>query len=127
VEGISDIRISGIDENRPPRIIKGPYINLFFKLTHQAPKNWCEDFNQLVSKREYSAKINPATGLYIETWVRKPEEIEGTLQTLKEAVLTCTQEYIAKVIASANLQTCVYDEGEQGQLNKIIATLNFDD
>ena len=127
MEGISDIRISGIDEKRPPKILKEPYINLFFKLTHQAPRNWCEDLNHLLSKREYSAKINPATGLYIETWVRKPEEIESSLQTLKEAVLICTQEYIAKIKASAKHQVNVGDDGEQGRLNKIIAALNFDD
>ena len=37
MEGISDIRISGMDENRPPRIGKEPYINLYFRLVHKAP------------------------------------------------------------------------------------------
>lgn len=130
MEGISDIRICGIDEKRPPRILKEPYINLFFKLTHQAPKDWCEDFNQLVSKEKYPAKLNPATGLIIETWVRKPDEITNSLDILKEAVVTCTQEYISKIdariAASANAQDKLGDDGEQGRLNKIIAALNYD-
>ena len=131
MEGISDIRVSGIDEQRPPQIQKEPYINLFFKLNHKAPEKWCEDFNQLFSKADYSVKIEPATGLFIETWVRKPEEIDAALAGLKEAVTTCTQEYIARIQADAyavtNLDYSSDDQGEQGRLNKIIADLNFDD
>jgi len=131
MEGISDIKISGIDEMRPPRIRKEPYINLFFKLAHKAPKEWCIDFNHLVSKGEYSAKIEPATGLFIETWVRKPEEIERALQGIKSAISTCKEEYIARILAEANTAAEMGDEleesGEQGRLNRIIAGLNFDD
>jgi hypothetical protein len=131
MEGISDIRICGFDEKRPPTVTKQkPYIDLFFKLVHQAPKDWCEDFNSLVSKGKYSAKITPDTGLFIETWVRTPDEIESTLATLKNAVTTCTQEYIAKIEkrikAAENAQEKPGDAGEQGKLNKIIAALNFD-
>ena len=44
MEGISDIKICGIDETRPPMIKKEPYIDLNFKLIHKAPKDWCNDF-----------------------------------------------------------------------------------
>ncbi|MCW8923841.1 MAG: hypothetical protein OQK69_09480 [Gammaproteobacteria bacterium] len=130
MEDISDIKIIGFDDNRPPLIRKAPYIDLFFKLTHQAPKNWCDDFNQLVSKEKYSAKIIPAAGLFIEAWVRKPEEIEGLLEKLKKAISVCTEDYIAKInainSAASNTSTKPGDEGEQGRLNKIVAALNFD-
>ncbi len=131
MEGISDIRICGFDEKRPPMILKQPYIDLFFKLIHQAPKEWCEDFNQIVSKAQYNTKIAPNTGLFIETWARKPEEIEGILELLKQAVATCSQNYISKIeqriSAASDDQDKPEDEGEQGRLNRIIATLNFDD
>ena len=131
MEGISDLKISGIDEMRPPRIRKEPYINLFFKLIHEAPKEWCEDFNRLVANGSYPAKIEPSTGLFIETWVRKPEEIEAALDVFKEAVNTCNQEYIARIQAEARAAADVGDDseegGEQGRLNRIIAGLNFDD
>ena len=131
MEGISDIKISSIDEMRPPRILKEPYINLFFKLTHKAPKKWCDDFNHLVAKSEYPAKIEPATGLFIETWVRKPEEIERALEGLKRAVSTCKEEYIARIHAEANaaaeMGDALKESGEQVRLNKIIAGLNFDE
>jgi hypothetical protein len=131
MEGISDIKIGGIDAMRPPRIRKEPYINLFFKLTHKAPKKWCEDFNHLVAKGAYPAKIEPATGLYIETWVRKPEEIEKMLSGLKKAVKRCKEEYIARILAEANAAAEMDGEqeesGEQGRLNQIIAGLNFDE
>jgi hypothetical protein len=131
MEGISDIKISGVDEMRPPRLRKEPYINLFFKLAHKAPKKWCEDFNHLVAKGEYPAKIDPASGLYIETWVRKPEEIEKTLAGLKQAVKTCKEDYIARILAESNAAAAMSgeleDSDEQGHLNRIIAGLNFDD
>lgn len=131
MEGISDIKISSIDEMRPPRILKEPYINLFFKLTHKAPKKWCDDFNHLASKGKYPVKIDPAKGLFIETWVRKPDEIEIALQGLKQSVSKCTEEFIALILAeanaAANMDDIVEESGEQGRLNKIIAGLNFDD
>jgi len=132
MEGISDIKITGIDETRPPRIRKEPYINLYFKLSHKAPAKWCEDFNRLVSKRKYNVKIEPADGLYIETWVRNPDEIVVVFDALKEAVRTCNEEFIARVraedaAAAAGLGGKPEDEGEQGRLNRIIAGLKFDD
>jgi hypothetical protein len=130
MEGISDLKIIGIDEMRPPRIRKEPYINLFFKLAHEAPKEWCEDLNRLVAKGGYPAKIEPAKGLFIETWVRKPEEIQTALDELKQAVSTCNEAYIARIQAEARAAADVgdsSDEGEQGRLNRIIASLNFDD
>ena len=130
MEGISDIRISGVDEMRPPRIQKEPYINLFFKLIHKAPKRWCEEFNQLVAKRKYPVKIDPSAGLFIETWVRKPEEIEEILDGLKQAVGTCNLEYVARIQAETSsaldLDHRLAASGEQGRLNEIIAGLNFD-
>ena len=129
MEGISDIRIIGFDDNRPPLIRKEPYIDLFFQLAHQAPKDWCDDFNQLASKKKYSAKIAPATGLFIEAWVRKPEEIVNILAALKEVVETCSNNYIDKINAAINAasstQSKPSDEGEQERLNKIIAALDF--
>lgn len=129
MEGISDIKISGFDENRPPLIQKAPYIDLFFKLAHKAPKDWCDDFNRLASKEKHSAKIVPATGLFIEAWVRKPDEIENLLRALKKAVEVCSEEYIAKInaaiSAASGTQKKPGDEGEQGRLNKIVAALDF--
>jgi hypothetical protein len=130
MEGISDIKISGIDEMRPPRIRKEPYINLFFKLVHKAPRDWCDHFNHLVTNRKYPVKINPTDGLFIETWVRKSDEIETALTGLKKAVSQCNQDYIARVLAEAHSAAAARDEpgdtGEQGKLNRIVAGLDFD-
>ena len=129
MEGISDIKICGIDEMRPPRIRKEPYINLFFRLTHKAPKDWCDHFNHLVAKRKYAVKIDPAGGLFVETWVRKPDEIESALEGLKEAVSQCNQDYIDRVLAEAQSAAAMHDNpddtGEQGKLNRIVAGLDF--
>jgi hypothetical protein len=130
MEGISDIKINGLDQLRPPQILKEPYINLFFELSHKAPKEWCDDFNRLIGKRTYPVKIDPPVGLFIETWVRKPHEIEAILVGLKKVIKACNEEYIARIEAERNAVVNVNFKndkgGEQGLLNKIIDDLNFD-
>lgn len=130
MEGISDIKICGIDENRPPLIRKEPYIDLFFKLVHQAPKQWCTDFNQIASKGDYTGKITPEKGLFIESWVRTPDEVETALEALKLFVETCSEEYITRInneISAASGGSDKPDDvGEQGRLNKIVSSLKFD-
>lgn len=131
MEGISDIKIIGIDETRPPMIRKEPYINLYFKLSHKAPKDWCDAFNHSVARWKHPVKIDPAKGLVVETWVRKPEEIEEQLENIKQAIRRCNEEYIALIQAAARASagqgSTADDTGEQGRLNRIIAGLNFDD
>ncbi len=130
MEGISDIKIKGIDSLRPPMIRKEPYINLYFKLSHKAPKKWCTGFNDLVANGTYPAKIDSSQGLFIETWVRKPEEIETLLDFLKKSVKKTIINYIAEVEAEALANAP--DAGgentskEQILLNVIISNLNFD-
>lgn len=128
MEGISDIRITGIDDTRRPRMRKEPYINLYFTLSHQAPADWCTDFNRLFSKHPYTPKINEAEGLYIEAWVRNPDEIEPLLAQLKEGVARCSDEYIARINAATAVGRSEGKEegGEQGRLNAIVTKLKFD-
>ena len=132
MEGISDIKITGIDERRPPRVQKEPYIDLCFRLSHKAPVDWCHDFTDHLSKARYPAKIDIKECLYIETWVRSQDEIVAHLQTLKQAVADCNARYIAKVEASARdrdgeIDALAKETGPQGQLNRIIASLDFSD
>ena len=86
MEGISDIRIEGIDENRPPSAKHATYINLFFKLNHQAPSGWCTEFNELMSKDPSKPKIDASEGLYIETWVKSSSYIVQHLEDWDSAV-----------------------------------------
>jgi hypothetical protein len=130
MEGISDIRIMGIDEKRPPRIRKEPYIDLVFKLTHKAPVDWCRDFVGSQSNMQYKSTINTDDCLFIETWVRSPDEIAGHLQTLKALVAECNARYIENAQARERDRDGDNDElrndaGPQGQLNRIIAGLDF--
>jgi hypothetical protein len=132
MEGISDIKITGIDQTRPPKIQKEPYINLYFRLSHKAPADWCDTFNTLVAKNKFATKIETKEGLFVDTWVRKPEEIVEMVEGLKEAVAKCSELYIARLAAaelaaSSGGNMKLEDEGEQGRLNRIIAGLRFDD
>jgi len=128
MEGISDIRIVGIDDKRRPRIMKEPYINLYFTLSHKAPSEWCADFNRILSKHQFTTRINEAEGLYIETWVRDPEDIPSHLAQMKEAVKRCNVEYIEKINAATRRASAgeSNEGGSQGRLNDIIAGLKFD-
>lgn len=131
MEGISDIKITGIDERRPPRIRKEPYIDLYFRLAHKAPADWCQDFNDLLSKHDYTPKISLDEGLYIETWVRTVDEISAHLQLLKDTVTQCTGQYIEKIQLREQSRDddnnlLQKEEGAQGRLNRIIAGLDFD-
>ncbi len=130
VEGISDIKISGMDPARPPRIRKEPYIDLYFKISHKAPASWCDGFNRIASERQLKAKIDPSDGLFIVTWVRKPEDIEPVLTSLKAVVSSSNEDYIARIEAerraAAARSSDPENEGEQGRLNRIIAGLKFD-
>lgn len=131
MEGISDIKICGIDEKRPPKIRKEPYIDIAFKLSHQAPSDWCGDFNALLCKHPTTPKIKESEGLYIEAWVRKPEEITALLEMLKAKVDECSRAYIERIERSARNASddnlaLAQEAGEQGRLNRIIASLVFD-
>ena len=132
MEGISDIKIAGIDERRPPRIRKEPYIDLCFRLTHKAPVDWCQDFSDSQTKVAIPVKIDTKECLYIETWVRSQDEIVGRLQILKKAVAECNTRYIEKVQAlergrGGDNDALAKEAGPQGQLNRLIAALDFSD
>jgi hypothetical protein len=132
MEGISDIKIIGIDEKRPPIIRKEPYIDIFFKLSHQAPADWCRDFNTLLELHPSSPKIKEKEGLFIESWVRTPDEIVVLFDLLKNTVADCTRQYIERIDYSAHQagdgsMASSEETGEQGRLNRIISSLEFDD
>jgi hypothetical protein len=132
MEGISDIRIIGVDEKRPPVIRKEPYIDLFFELSHQAPADWCRAFNELLAQHPSKPKIVEKEGKYIEGWVRTPDEIIDFVELLKNTVTSCTEQYIERIMVAArqadNTDGSQPEEvGEQGRLNRIIASLEFDE
>lgn len=132
MQGISDIRIVGIDAKRPPRIRKEPYIDLFFKLSHQAPGSWCEAFNRLTDKSDPAVRIDKNEGLFIETYVRDMNQIQAHLDKIMKTVTACNEQYIESIrqstLAAAGANASLAgDGGQQGKLNTIIAALRFDD
>lgn len=132
MEGISDIRIVGIDENRPPRVRKEPYIDLFFRLSHQPPKKWCEDFNKLTKDLVPPVKINENGGIFIDAYVRDMSHIPAHLDKIKKKITACNEQYLESIrlseLAEAAKNTSLSGAaGEQGKLNSIIAALNYDD
>ena len=133
MEGISDLKITGMDPARPPAIQSIPCIELAFALSHQASKDWCDEFNLLMSKQPYSTRIDPETGLFIETWVRQPEEIVRALARMKQGVEDCIRVYIDRVEAerkarAAKHRTEVAAVSEaQKTLDRVVAQLIFDE
>lgn len=130
MEGISDINIIGMDELRPPVIRKEPYIDLYFKLSHQAPADWCRDFNALLAQHPSAPKIKEKEGCFIESWVRSPDEIVELFDLLKQTIADCTQQYIERIEnarhdTKSEGVTSSEEDSEQGRLNRIIASLDF--
>lgn len=130
MKGISDIKIIGIDEMRPPKIRKEPYIDIVFKLSHQAPADWCGTFNTLLAKHTATPKIKESEGLYIEAYVRTPDEIAPFLALLKTKVAECSRQYIERIELAARTagginSALALEAGEQGRLNRIIAALDY--
>lgn len=130
MEGISDIKIVGVDPKRPPVIRKEPYIDVFFTLSHQAPKAWCEDFNGLMAKKKFTGTIAPEEGQYVATWIRSPDDLVENLQFLQAKVVECNDLYVAKIRASQGTrdgdnEALKLESGEQGRLNNIVSELDF--
>ena len=127
-----EIRISGIDETRPPKVRKESYIDLHFMLSRQVPEDWCEDFNVFGRRINPAAKIDKNSCLTIDTYVNDMDRIPLQLTELKEAVTECNRQYLEKLrqreLALAAEKTALEGEGgEQQRLNLIVSALEFDD
>jgi hypothetical protein len=132
LQDISEIRIVAIDEKRPPKVRKEPYIDLFFKLSRQVPEDWCDEFNRLTGKMEPTIKINKKEGLFIETYVRDMHLIQEHLDKIRQKITDCNERYSTSIrqremAEAAKTAALLGDGGKQGVLNQIIATLKFDD
>ena len=111
---------------------EGALYRSFFKLSRQAPEDWCKEFNALVSKYPGTPKLNEKTGLYIVSWVKTPDDIVDYLEQHKAKVAQCSAQYIERIeLATRNAQNAndsiSEGTGEQGRLNKIIVSLKFDE
>jgi hypothetical protein len=129
---IKDIRIIGFDNDRPPRVRKEAYIDLFFQLSQKAPLDWCEDFNALGRKANPSPKIDKNKGVHIESYVNNMNLIAQQLVAVKALLLECNQQYQQKIdekarILAASNASLQGQEGEQLKLNQIVDALSFDD
>ena len=129
---LKEIKIIGFDKDRPPKVRKEAYIDLFFQLSQKAPLAWCEDFNALGRKVNPSPKINKDKGVHIETYVNNMNLIAQQLTAVKALLLECSKQYQlkadekARILAASNASLQGQD-GEQLKLNKIVDELNFDD
>lgn len=131
MNSISDIKIVGIDEDRPPRIRKEPYIDLFFKLSSKVPMDWCEDFNGLGRQVNPSVKIDKNVGLFVDAYVNDMTQIPAQLEKIKKLVKACNEQFLEKIrqknLALAASHVALEGKSnEQDRLNQLVAKLNFD-
>jgi hypothetical protein len=130
VNNISEIRIIGIDTDRPPRVRKESYIDLFFRLSTKVTPEWSDEFNALGRRLTPSPKIDKANHECIESYVKDMSLIAAHLADIKKIVSNCNQRYQdkldekARVLAATNASLQGQD-GKQNQLNEIIAALDF--
>lgn len=132
MEEICDIRVIGIDEKRPPRVRKEPYIDLYFRLSRQPPQAWREEFNQLAKGLVPPVKIDVKAGIFIDAYVRSMDDIPAHFENIKMRVSLCNERYMENIreqeLAAAAANASLLGEGgEQARLNAIVAALKFDD
>lgn len=130
MEEICDIRIVGIDEKRPPIVRKEPYIDLYFQLSRQPPKAWCEEFNRLAKGMTPPVKIDVRTGIFIDAYVRSMDDIPAHFDNIKKKVNACNESYIKSIrqqaLDDAEANASRLNAGdEQTRLNTIVAGLEF--
>jgi len=127
-----EIKITGIDTNRPPRIRKEAYIDLFYQLSEDAPEEWCEDFASFGRQVNPQAKIDKVKPGFISTYVNDMDAIPRHFEQIKQAVTDCNTQYLEKVrqraqaLASENA-AAREEGGQQFKLDEIIASLDFDE
>lgn len=126
----TNIKIIGFDEERPPMMQTRPCVDLIFQLDQEAPPEWCKHFPDVCGKTSYPIVIDPEVGLFIETWVRKPNEIGAMLDSVKKFVAACNVSYDEllrqrRMVVHVDSPDAVLSP-EQIALNDIVSNLNFD-
>ena len=132
MNAISDIKIISIDEERPPQIRKEAYIDIFFKLSKQAPEDWCDDFNARGRKINPAVKIETKKGIIIEAWVKNMNDLPAHLEKIKLNVKECNEQQIERarlkaLAMAASVASALGSGSQQNALNDIVAGLKFDD
>lgn len=127
----NEIKIIGLDANRPPRIRKENYIDLFYQLSEEAPQAWLEDFNAHGRHIKPMAKIDTNSRGFINAYVNDMDTIPAHLEKLKRAVADCNVQYLEKLrqtdMALAKDNAALREQGgPQFKLNEIIASLDFE-
>ena len=127
----NEIKIIGIDPNRPPRVRKEAYIDLFYQLSEDVTEEWCEDFSGFGRHVNPLAKIEKGSKCFIGTYVNDMEAIPAHFAQLKQAVNDCNTQYLEKIrqreLAQARDNATLEAQGGlQFKLNQIIASLEFD-
>jgi hypothetical protein len=126
----NEIKIVGFDVNRPPRVRKEAYIDLFYQLSEDAPEEWCEDFISFGRHVSPMAKIEKGSRCFISTYINDMDMIPEHLDQLKQAVIDCNRQYLEKItqreIDQANEAASSEAGGsEQSRLDEIVARLEF--
>ncbi|MDH3634791.1 MAG: hypothetical protein OES20_08805 [Gammaproteobacteria bacterium] len=131
MNSFEEVKIVGIDQERPPRVRKESYIDLFFNISQKAPLDWCEDFNALGRQINPSPKIDKTARNCIATYVSDMAKIPSHLSDIKQVVIDCNVQYMEKIrqkeLALAASNAALEDQdGEQHRLNQIVSALEFD-
>lgn len=127
---VTNIKIIGFDEERPPTMQARPCIDLIFQLDQEAPAEWCKVFGNVSGGQRYNIKIDPEVGLFLETWVKAPGDISGSVDTMKSLVAESNVAYDALLNSRKDVVVTTTGEvvitPEQQALNSLVAGISFD-
>jgi len=124
-----DYKIIGMDPERPPRIQRQPCIDLVFELDEEPTSEWINEFGSVTGKSKYTVAVDSENPLYIATWVRKPQEIQGHLNEVKSMVRLANTNNAERARKAVGVVVTTKEETispEQEALNGVVAKLDFE-
>ena len=126
-----EITITGLDTDRPPRIRELDHVDLVYRLSEEAPEEWCKEFRRFGRALNPQAKVDKLTRRYIKTYVTDMDAIPAHLEVLERAVFDCNTQYLEKIRQRAkdleeDQQSLREQGGEQYRLNEIVESLRID-
>ncbi len=121
------IKIIGIDPKRYPDLSKNNYIDISYKLSEKAPKQWCVIFNDIF-KNDGNVRIDIDSSQFIDTWVRDMEDIPWRFITIKEKIELTNKLYQEKLIDDEKAKKDSYNQNKSEKsirLDEILDSLDF--
>lgn len=122
------IKLISLDPERHPNVVNKNYIDIVYMLSEEAPKAWCEIFNDIY-KNDKTIRIDNDSSQYIVSWIRDMEDIPKIFNTMKDNISLTNTTYQKNLLAEEKLRKDSYNQDkskESIRLDEILSRLDFE-